>query len=207
MKLQRITYTCWILTATALIATEIYYTLLRPNPLPTALYEATHRIILTCFFGWMILSFHHLRSGGAVRWFFAHPLWQPIAKLSLSIYLVHDFYIIMSVANTKELKYFDVSWMVHIIIGDIVISIIFGFILYILIEAPIAKLLNYFLKWDNFGIKFLCFFLLYLFICENDFFLLFKIESICYFLSAHLNEIISDVIQWKNEKHLCFHKN
>jgi peptidoglycan/LPS O-acetylase OafA/YrhL len=139
-------YTCWFITATAFLATEIYYQILRPQSLPTAVYESTHRIFFTSLFGWIILSFHHLRAGSFVRWFLSHPLWQPTAKLSLSIYLVHDLYIIMSVTNIKELAYFDVSWMMHIIAGDIVICVLFGVFLYLLVEAPTAKLLNLYLK-------------------------------------------------------------
>ncbi|KAL7038797.1 hypothetical protein ACKWTF_009696 [Chironomus riparius] len=143
---KRVRYTCWFLTASALISTEIYYQLLRTEPFPRAFYEATHRIIFTCFIGWMIFSFHYLKSGNIFRKFLSHPLWQPISKLSLSIYLVHDIYIIMSVSNIKDLSYFDMSFMLHIIAGDILMTILYSVLLYLLIEAPISKLLNYYLK-------------------------------------------------------------
>lgn len=139
-------YGFWILTSTLFISTEIYYQILRPQILSTAIYAATHRIFATCFFGWIIFSFHHLKAGNVFRWFLSHPLWQPTARLSLSIYLVHDIYIILSVTNIKELSYFDVSWMLHIIAGDIVMSVLFATLLYLLTEAPVANLLNYFLK-------------------------------------------------------------
>ncbi|XP_070501272.1 nose resistant to fluoxetine protein 6-like isoform X2 [Chironomus tepperi] len=71
---KRIRYTCWILTASALISTEIYYQLLRTEAFPRAFYEATHRIIFTCFIGWIVFSFHYLKSEA------------PISKI-LSFYL------------------------------------------------------------------------------------------------------------------------
>ncbi|KAG5669356.1 hypothetical protein PVAND_017244 [Polypedilum vanderplanki] len=143
---KKIKFTCWFFTGTALIVTEVYYRIFQTHSLAKAFYEATNHIFFTIFFGWSILAFHHLKSGSFVRWFLSHPLWQPTAKLSLSIYLVHDVYIRMTLANLKELSYFDVSWLMHIIAGDILISILFSIGLYLFVEAPIAKLLIFYLK-------------------------------------------------------------
>lgn len=128
------------------IATQVYYELLKPNRLAVAFYESTHRIIAVIFFGWIIFAFHNLRGGTVFRWLLSHPLWQPIARLSLSIYLVHDIYIILSVTNLKSLSVFDISWFLHIIAGDLIISTILASLLFLFVEVPVGKLLNYFFK-------------------------------------------------------------
>jgi peptidoglycan/LPS O-acetylase OafA/YrhL len=128
----------------AFIATIVYYEVLKPNRLAVAFYESTHRIIAVIFFGWIIFAFHNLRSGTAFRWFLSHPLWQPIARLSLSIYLVHDIYIILSVTNLKSLSIFDISWFLHIIAGDLIISTILASLLFLFVEVPVGKVLNYY---------------------------------------------------------------
>lgn len=131
---------------TIFILTQVYHELLRPNRLAVAFFEATHRIIAVVFFGWIIFAFHNLRSGTVFRWLFSHPLWQPVARLTLSIYLVHDIYIILSVTNLKELSYFDISWFLHIIAGDLIISTILASLLFLFIEVPIGKVLHHFFK-------------------------------------------------------------
>jgi hypothetical protein len=60
--------------------------------------------------------------------------------------LIHDIYIVLSVANQKELWYFEPSWLIHIIIGDITISSILGACLYLLIEAPSNAVLKYLMR-------------------------------------------------------------
>ena len=136
---------CWIVLSSALVSQEICNYLFK-SKLYQEFFHATYRIIFTCNVGWMIFSFHYLKSGSVIRWFLSHPLWQPLSKLSLSIYLVHDVYIIMSVSNTKELSHYEMSWFMHILAGDIVMSILYGALLYLLFEAPIAKLVYYYIK-------------------------------------------------------------
>lgn len=135
----------WILTMSPLIAQSICTHLIK-HKLYQEFFHATFRIVFTSFIGWMIFSFHHLKSGSVIRWFLSHPLWQPLSKLSLSIYLVHDVYLIMSISNTKELSHFEMSWFIHIVAGDILMSILYGALLYLFFEAPVAKLVTYYLK-------------------------------------------------------------
>jgi len=142
---QKVQNVCWIVTSSALVSQEICYYLVKTK-FYEEFYHATHRIIFTFFVGWMIFSFHYLKSGSVIRWFLSHPLWQPLSKLSLSIYLAHDVYIILSVSNTKELSHYEMSWFMHVCAGDILMSILYGALLYLLFEAPIAKVVNYYLK-------------------------------------------------------------
>lgn len=79
-----------------------------------------------------------------MNWFLSHHLWQPIARISLSIYLVHDIYIVLSVVNMKEKWYLDPWWLIHIFIGDLAVSTLLGALLYLVIEAPSNVILKYY---------------------------------------------------------------
>lgn len=102
-----------------------------------------------CFLGWTIITFHFYRSGNIFRWFLSHPFWQPFAKLTLSTFLVHDIYIFMTIANTKTLTQYEFGWMMMLFARDVVMSTIFGAILYLFVEVPIAKFTNYYLSGNR----------------------------------------------------------
>ena len=129
----------------ALIAQEICKNTITDH-VYKSFYAATHRIVFTCLIGYMIFSFHLLKPSNIIRWFLSHPLWQPLSKLSLSIYLVHYVYIMLSVSNTKQLIFYEFGWLVHVIAGDILMSTIYALMMYLILEAPIAKLIALYFK-------------------------------------------------------------
>lgn len=122
----------------------------KTEKLATALYASIHRISWTFWVGWLIYTCHHLKSGGIANWFLSLSFWQPFSKLSLSIYLVHDIYIVMSVAVMKERWFLEPFWLFHIIFGDLVISTLLGLVLYLMVEAPMNVILrNYVKSWTT----------------------------------------------------------
>lgn len=135
-----------MVTLSAFLAVEIYHETHKNEKFPQAFYESVHRIVWACLIGWIIYACHVLKSGGAVNWFLSLQLWQPIARISLSIYLIHDIYIVMSVVNMKERWYLEEAWLIHIIIGDLAISTMLGAVLYLVIEAPSGLVVKYLLK-------------------------------------------------------------
>lgn len=66
--------------------------------------------------------------------------------MSLSIYLIHYVYIILTVVNMKELWFMESAWLIHIVLGDFVASTFFGAVLYLMVEAPSNAVLKYYLK-------------------------------------------------------------
>jgi peptidoglycan/LPS O-acetylase OafA/YrhL len=100
-----------------------------------------------CSVCWIIFACHHLKTGGLIRSFLSHRFWQPLSKLSLSIYLIH--YVYIGYVEMKELqpeKGFEFPWIVLISAGDITMSIFFAFFFHLLVEAPIANLINFFIS-------------------------------------------------------------
>lgn len=81
--------------------------------LANASYTAFHRLAWAAGICWIIFACHKLQTGGIVRWFLCLPHWQPIARMSLSIYLVHLFYDLMTIMNVKEAMTYEIMPMVR----------------------------------------------------------------------------------------------
>lgn len=91
-------------------------------------------------FCWIIFACHQLKSGSIVRSFLSQSFWEPLSKISLSVYVVHYLYIIISDANQKEIHWFHAWWQIVIYIGDIFVSFTLGTLLYLSVEAPAVKI-------------------------------------------------------------------
>lgn len=115
-----------------LIALETYHELNKDQRFAEAFYTSVRRIVWAGLNSWIIFVCHHLKSGGILNRCLSQPLWQPIAKISMSI-LIHDIYIMLTVANMEAPFYLNSSWLIHIIFGDIAVSILLGAIVYLVI--------------------------------------------------------------------------
>ncbi|KAL7028544.1 hypothetical protein ACKWTF_005887 [Chironomus riparius] len=120
-----------------------------------ALYEATHRIIWSNAFAWIIYACHHNKSSGFLMNFLSHRIWNSLARMCLSIYLVHYLVVMLSFVNMKNPYQFDVLWLLKILLLDIFMSLIISFIFYILVEAPMCRIVktferkNYYVLVEN----------------------------------------------------------
>jgi peptidoglycan/LPS O-acetylase OafA/YrhL len=103
-------------------------------------YDAVSKELWVMSICWIIFACHHLKSGGVIRSFLSHQSWQPLSKMCLSIYLVHFIYIMMTMANFKRKLIVDTWWELHILIGDVAISIAIAAVFYIVVEAPVANI-------------------------------------------------------------------
>jgi peptidoglycan/LPS O-acetylase OafA/YrhL len=100
------------------------------------------RFLWACSIGWTIFACQQLKSGGVIRTFLSHRMWQPIAKLSLSIYLVH--FIFLSTVEMDPIQPKDGFMFQHIVLisaGDMLMSLFLGIFFYIFVEAPISNLI------------------------------------------------------------------
>lgn len=86
-----------------------YYPYAQPNSDSTALefglYEALSRVAWSIALCYIIFACAH-GYGGPVNWFLSHPLWQPLSRLSYSIYLVYFPVIIATTGSMKTPPYF-----------------------------------------------------------------------------------------------------
>lgn len=72
------------------------------------LYDALSRVSWSIAICYIIFACVH-NYGGFFNWFLAHRFWQPLSRLSYSIYLMHFAAIMMVMGTMKTTNYFDVS--------------------------------------------------------------------------------------------------
>jgi hypothetical protein len=104
-------------------------------------YDSIYRELWTTSICWIVFACHNLKSGGYFRSFLSSSLWQPFSKLCLSVYLIHFLYIELTMLNRTQNGKVDVWWEIHIHIGDIFMSLLFGTIFYLFVEAPAAQII------------------------------------------------------------------
>lgn len=95
----------------AIIATVIFinYPLVQVDAKYTwfeyAGYDAFSRVTWAVALCYIIFACVH-NHGGAINWFLGHPLWQPLSRLSYSIYLMHYITTMTIMGNVKMSLYF-----------------------------------------------------------------------------------------------------
>lgn len=140
---ERKTRLGWIISLTSICSLELLKLTISSHFID-ALYESIKRLIWAAFIAWIIYACHHLKSGGAFRRLLSLPMWQPIARMGLGIYLTHYVFIFLTVANMKHIANYDVSFMVVVTFGHIFVGIFLGSLMFLLVEAPVLRVVKYF---------------------------------------------------------------
>lgn len=109
--------------------------------LANAFYLAFYRNGWALATAWMIFACHN-GTGGIIRWFLQLPQWQPLARMGLSLYLLHFMFQHFIIMNSKQPIYFDEFELIHQFWGDIVASIILATVGYLTFEVPFMTLEN-----------------------------------------------------------------
>ncbi|XP_058117415.1 O-acyltransferase like protein-like [Anopheles ziemanni] len=139
----------WLITAVILVATgyslkQLYtgdYT--RIEPIADAFYESLHRSFWAFAVMWVIFVCIN-QQGGIVDRFLGNPLWQPLSRLSYSMYLVHIA--IQAVTLTKAIRFpveFTVVNVFYTSFGLIGISAVAGTVWCVAFEYPFFGLERY----------------------------------------------------------------
>lgn len=103
----------WILSLSTLAAVVV---LAQPFHVPeaetsllaNAFYISFHRLAWAVALSWIIFACQALKTGGIVRWFLSLPEWQPIGRMSLSMYLVHVVYQLAMLTSQKNPITFEI---------------------------------------------------------------------------------------------------
>ena len=104
------------------------------------IYATFERELFASSICWIIFACHRLKSGGIIRCFLCHPIWQPLSKLSLSMYILHLPYLYYTMEYYST--HYGFLWIMHVHTGDIIISTLAAALAYVLIEEPIAKIVE-----------------------------------------------------------------
>ena len=101
-----------------------------------AFYNTCFRVLWCYAVSWMIFACHN-GTGGIIRWFLSLKAWQPLGKLGLSIYLVHNWYQHITFINDKQPVYWDFFTQLQRFFGDVLVAIFIAIICYLAVENPI----------------------------------------------------------------------
>jgi peptidoglycan/LPS O-acetylase OafA/YrhL len=105
-------------------------------------YDSIQHEVFACAICWIIFACHNLKSGGILRKFLSLDFWQPLSKLCLSVYMVHLIYIMYTMDYGKVSRLPGLRWLIHVSVGDIVVSSVIGLILHLFVEAPAVKIVD-----------------------------------------------------------------
>ncbi|XP_020809034.1 nose resistant to fluoxetine protein 6-like [Drosophila serrata] len=138
----------WILCL-AMIFTSIFalYPSTQSNTPPLTTLEESFYYTLTRV-GWPLalcwVVFACMQGyGGMANSFLSSPLWQPLSRLSYSIYMWHLFIQEMNAKSSRTNSYFSDYQLMLQFWSDIGITLVVAYLLYLIIEAPIGGLDNF----------------------------------------------------------------
>ncbi|XP_017046377.1 nose resistant to fluoxetine protein 6 [Drosophila ficusphila] len=135
----------WILSL-AMIFTSIFA--LYPSgkwsapPLPTveeSLYYTLTRVGWPLALCWVVFACMQ-GYGSLANSFLSSPLWQPLSRLSYSVFIWHMFVQEVNSRNVRTSTYFSSYRVMLNFWSDFGISLVMSFVLYLIIEAPIGGL-------------------------------------------------------------------
>nr|XP_019554140.2 nose resistant to fluoxetine protein 6-like [Aedes albopictus] len=104
-----------------------------------AIYEATNRIVWACCLAWIVFACVN-GYGGPINTFLSLPVWQPLGRLSYSIYLLHLPVQTMLLGTLRSTGYFSDIVAVHNFWGDFGLTITVSILWCLAFESPIVGL-------------------------------------------------------------------
>lgn len=103
------------------------------------LYDGLSRVCWSIALCYVIFACAH-NAGGPVNRFLSHPLWQPLSRLSYSIYLVHIPLIIAMTATMKIPFYFSYLSLLQNIILTYILTVLVSTIAALFFESPFVAI-------------------------------------------------------------------
>ncbi|KAH8346713.1 hypothetical protein KR084_008532, partial [Drosophila pseudotakahashii] len=104
-----------------------------------AIYISVSRIAWPLALSWVVFACMQ-GYGGLANSFLASPLWQPLSKLSFSVYIWHLFVQNLNAGRTRVSTYFSDYDVMLRFWQDFGFSVLLAFVMYLLIEAPCGGL-------------------------------------------------------------------
>ncbi|XP_037787933.1 LOW QUALITY PROTEIN: nose resistant to fluoxetine protein 6-like [Penaeus monodon] len=109
------------------------------DPVTQVLYGGLHRGVWCAALAWVVVACH-FGYGGIVNDFLSHPSWQPLSRLTYTMYLVAIPVQIFMVYNIKELPIITHIDKIIQTCGTIFISIVAAVLVSLTAEAPVLGL-------------------------------------------------------------------
>jgi hypothetical protein len=149
--LQRYVIAAWT-TTFAIIVSIVFGSkpAYRPNldetVVQSAFYQSLSGNAWALAHAWIIFACTH-NYGGAVNWFLSFTFWQPIAKLSFCVFMLHMQIQLFMSAQRRQLAYFSNVQMLYQLWGDFGFSLMVSLVWTLSFEMPVPPLETFLL--DN----------------------------------------------------------
>ncbi|XP_021707319.1 nose resistant to fluoxetine protein 6 isoform X1 [Aedes aegypti] len=104
-----------------------------------AIYEATNRIVWAGCLAWIVFACVN-GYGGPINTFLSLPIWQPLGKLSYSIYLLHVPIQTMLLGSLRSTGYFSDIVAAHNFWGDFGLTVTISILWCLAFESPMVGL-------------------------------------------------------------------
>ncbi|XP_055643556.1 nose resistant to fluoxetine protein 6-like [Toxorhynchites rutilus septentrionalis] len=104
-----------------------------------AIYESFSRVTWACALGWIVFACVN-GYGGPINTFLSLPVWQPLGRLSYSIYLLHFQLQIMLAGSRRNTAHFGDIEAVHNFWGDFGLTVTLAVLWSLVFESPIVGL-------------------------------------------------------------------
>lgn len=159
---------CWILSFSILI---FGVAVLHPfsqfennqmSVMQNAIYRAFCHLLWSLPIAWIIFACYKLKSGGIIRWLLSLREWQPLGRLTLSMYITHLFYQRLTVMNEKTgfthemvplVRWSIISEELYELLlfffqfaqffGDLLVTVVLGTLFWLTFEYPLVLIENY----------------------------------------------------------------
>lgn len=109
------------------------------TPFEYGLYDGVSRVAWAIGICYTIFACVH-GSGGPINWFLSLPFWQPLARVSYAIFLVHLPVMTFIMGGTKSSLYMDEISTFHTFAGNAVFSIIVSILASLTLESPLITI-------------------------------------------------------------------
>lgn len=170
-KLNFLLWSLWVLWTLTFMWLAVYFSvfLIRTGEhvelLDNAIFMGVRRQLWALRVARIIFACQKLETGGFIRWLLCLNFWQPISKLSLSIYVTHVAYVEILVAQREDIIDFELSnyvsplnwtdgenyfyqpiFQLHSVLGDIMAMLLIGCLVSLTFEGSIQEIEKYFMK-------------------------------------------------------------
>lgn len=88
---------------------------------------------------WMVFACH-CGSGGFVNRFLSLPMWKPLSRLGLSIYLTHILAVLAIFGTQKQPAYFNEFLKTHLYLGDLGLAFGVAVLAFLSFEASVLAI-------------------------------------------------------------------
>lgn len=112
-------------------------------------FETFTRVLWSAALGWIIFASVH-GYGGFINSFLSHPYWQPIARLSFSLYLVHTIVMLFMIGSEKSPVFMSDWSFISIFWGDLGYSLTISLFFVLAFEMPVPIIERYIFKTSEF---------------------------------------------------------